>query len=487
MGRGRWRVTAIVAAACAVPACAATIASAAPGATAPGAPQSAESLPARSQSLPLGARESISAALARDSPAGTARASLRADPFVLSGVLAAKAGAGGEELGESVAIWGHTIVVGTSHFIGPTGAEQGAAYVFTSPASGWAHAVQRAVLTASDAQGEELFGHSVAISGDTIVVGAPFREVDGRTGEGAAYVFVRPRSGWRRATQSARLTAAGGRAHEYFGEAVAISGKTIVCGAPGRRVGTDAMRGAVDVFAKPSPGWSGSPIQTAELTASDGAADDALGISVAIAGRTIVAGADQRAVAGHSDQGAAYVFEERRSGWHNGSDAAELTDADGQEGELFAHAVAIAGETIVAGAPDWAAGAAVEAGAAYVFVRPDRGWHGALAQSVRLTAADGERGDTLGGSLALSGDAIVAGAPDHGLGRSTEAGAVYLFERPASGWVSATQSEELTVSGGDEGDRLGRSVAIWRGTIVAGAPDHHVGAGVAYAFRASPP
>ncbi len=107
--------------------------------------------------------------------------------------LSDRPGASGEEFGGSLAVSGRTLVVGTINYIAPhTGLEQGAAYVFTAPTSDWEHAKQTASLKAPRGQLEEEFGRSVAISGNTIVVGAPFREVAGHTGQGAVYVFVKP-------------------------------------------------------------------------------------------------------------------------------------------------------------------------------------------------------------------------------------------------------------------------------------------------------
>ncbi len=79
--------------------------------------------------------------------------------------------------------------------------------------------------------GSQIFGESVAISGDTVVVGAPYTTVNGNAYEGAAYVFVKPASGWQNIKLVATLTASDGQASYHFGNSVAISGDTIVVGA----------------------------------------------------------------------------------------------------------------------------------------------------------------------------------------------------------------------------------------------------------------
>jgi hypothetical protein len=448
------------------------------------------------QRLPLAAQGPVSAALARDDPDLQVRLNdrgavypLRIDPFIQLGELTASHGLRGEEFGESVAISGNTIVVGTPNYVAAaTNTEEGAAYVFTKPASGWTHATQVARLTAVRGQSEELFGGSVSVSGNTIVVGAPFREVGRNAGQGAAYVFVKPASGWRNATPTAKLTAASGAAKDFFGESVAISGRTIVVGAPGREVGTSALQGAVDVFTRPASGWSGSLTQKAQLTASDGRAGDALGVSVAVSGNAIVAGADRHTVGKNADQGVGYVFAKPASGWANATQAAELTAGNGAANEFFGEAVGISGDTIVAGAPEHEVGKNAGQGAVYVFVMPASGWAGSPPQTAELTASDGAKNEALGRSLAVSGDVIVAGARFREVAKSTDQGAVYVFVEPSPGWANATQAAELTASNGTIGDSLGRSVAVAGDTLVVGAPDHEVGKnlaqGAVYAFGA---
>jgi FG-GAP repeat len=437
--------------------------------------------------LPLAAQGPVSAAIAREDPDLPARVDdrgaayqLRIDPFAQLGELTASHGLRGEELGESVAVSGNTIVVGTPNYVlAATNTEQGAAYVFTRSASGWAHA-RVARLTAARGQSEELFGACVSVSGDTIVVGAPFREVGGHAGQGAAYVFVKPASGWKDATPTAKLTAARGAAKDFFGESVAISARTIVVGVPGRKVGRNARQGAVDVFTRPAAGWAGSLTQKAELTASNGQLDDGLGGSVAVSGNAIAAGADRHTVGSNVDQGAAYVFVKPRSGWARSlTQSAELTAETGSARESFGEAVGMSGNTIVAGAPEREVGEEVGQGALYVFVRPVAGWAGSLHPTAQLTASDAAKNEAFGRSLSVAGDVVAAGARYKEVAENTDQGAVYVFVGGASGWATATQTAELTASNGTTGDSLGRSVAVAGDTIVAGAPDHAVGRNLA--------
>src|ERR1700722_3668477 len=426
--------------------------------------------------LPRGARSVVSAVLGHQ--------------FVQRAELSDRPGGSGEQFGEAVAVSGRVLVVGTvNHIAGSSGFEQGAAYVFTEPASGWAHARQVAILKAPRGQSEEEFGRSVAIAGNTIVIGAPVREVGKHAHQGAAFVYVKPASGWRSAAPTAELTAAAGAAEEFFGESVAVSGNIVVIGAPGRKVGAHAAQGAVDVFAAPRFPRASTPKQLAELTAPDGQANDALGISVAISGSTVLAGADLHRVGETAGQGAAYVFAKPAAGWRYARVSAQLTDAAGEAHALFGRTVAISENAIVVGAPD-RGGENAEQGAAYVFVKPVSGWHGSLTQTAELTASDPGKGDQFGGALAISGGLIVVGAPGHATGKNSEQGAGYVFTEPATGWKTTTEADELTARGGLAGDKLGLSVALSAATILLGAPDRAVnrdlGHGVVYAFQAQP-
>jgi hypothetical protein len=417
---------------------------------------------------------------------------LVSDPFVQQGELSDEPGASGEDFGEAIAVSGRTLVAGTpNHKAASTDLEQGAAYVFTAPDSGWTHARQIAILKAPRDQSEELFGRSVAISAGMIVVGAPFREVDGHAGQGSVYVFLKPAAGWSHVSAPLELTAKGGQTDEFFGESVAISGHTVTVGAPGRQVAGHVAQGAVDVFAI-TGSRNASPTQLAQLTAPGSGANGALGIAVGASGQTIIAGADVRRV-GTVEQGAAYIFVKPASGWKHARAAAQLTAEQGQAHELFGRSVAISHETVVVGAPDHEGIAAehgglpTEEGTAYVFVKPASGWAGSLTQTAQLAASDPGKDAQFGGALAISGATIVAGAPGHTAGKSSEQGAGYVFVEPPAGWENATETNELIAKDGTEGDKLGLSVALSEAAILLSAPNHEVNntraQGAVYSFR----
>jgi hypothetical protein len=192
---------------------------------------------------------------------------------------------------------------------------QGVAYVFTMPPGGWTSALpQSAELSAADAAEGDRLGYSVAISGTTIVAGAPLHKVRASAGQGAAYVFAMPPGGWTSTIpQSAELTASDGSEEDRFGSSVANSGNTIVVGGPYHKLGSNAFQGAAYVFTMPAGGWT-STTQTIELSAAGGASSDKLGSTVAISNEAIVAGAPFHPSTyllenvTHLREGIAYVF-----------------------------------------------------------------------------------------------------------------------------------------------------------------------------------
>ncbi len=338
--------------------------------------------------------------------------------------LIASDGSVGNEFGASVSISGNTLVVGApSATVGENA--QGAAYVFTGSGSAW---TQSAKLTASDGEPYDDFGRSVSISGITVVVGAQWAKVNGNADQGAAYVFAKPSSGWANMTQTAKLTASSGAAGDYFGQSVSISGNAVVVGAWG--VG-GSYQGAAYVFTEPSSGWA-NMTQTAEFTASDAAAYAQFGWSVSISGNTVVVGANYATLgnSGLGYQGAAYVFTEPASGWATMTQTAELTASDGTYDNEFGNSVSISGNTVAVGAPDAAVGGNDQQGATYVFTEPSSGWDN-MTETANVTASDGTTNNWFGTSVVIGGNIVVVGAPGAASGDTSDLGAAYLVETPA--------------------------------------------------------
>ena len=224
-----------------------------------------------------------------------ARYPLTIDPTILNEAAKLTAGdaAAFDNFGQSVSISGDTLVAGALHDeCTPSGIDCGAAYVFEKPAGGWAGTLtQDAKLTASDAAAGDFFSRSVSISGGTVVVGAWTHDCTPSGNDcGAAYVFEKPALGWADGTQDAKLTASDAAASDFFGRSVSISGGTVVVGAWSDDCTPSGLNcGSAYVFEKPALGWADGT-QDAKLTASDAAANDRFGSSVAISGNTVAVG-----------------------------------------------------------------------------------------------------------------------------------------------------------------------------------------------------
>ena len=376
--------------------------------------------------------------------------------------------------------------------------------------------VQAAKLTNSTGLSGDYFGTSVAISGNTVVVGAYAATIGGTAYQGAVYVFVEPTpGGW--ATTSAPtavLNDPNATLDDQFGYSVAISGNTIVTSAVQAQISYHDQ-GAVYVFTAPTVNgaadWSSATM--AQLTASDAAPAEELGNTVAIneTGNTIVAGALDAQVGNNVEQGEAYVFDEPTdangvpTGWVTKASDAELFDTNGEAHDLFGDSVAISGNTVAVGAR--VAGTKVTMnnetlapGAAYVFVGPASGvWPTTPAYNAKLTTAGGGvAGDSLGDSVAIRGNTVVASAPG-AVAPGGSKGVIEVFVEPTdangvpTGWISETENADLTASNAVTGNIfLGSSVSINEtgDTVVAGADNTtitvgskaNLGQGAAFVF-----
>lgn len=401
------------------------------------------------------------------------------DPWIQAAKLLPDDGEASDHFGDSVSISGDTIVVGAP------GAN--AAYVFVKPAGGWMNLVQTAKLTASDGTSDDYFGMAVSISGDTIVVGASYNDGNGENA-GAAYVFEKPVSGWTNMTETAKLTASDGQAWHLFGNSVAVSGSTIVVGAVFEGI-RSSNTGAAYVFEKPGTGWL-DMTETAKLTAGDKANYDEFGNAVAISGNTIVIGAHSDDDAGEGT-GSAYVFEKPAAGWNDMTQTVKLTASDGAAGDAFGSSVSISGDTIVVGAPgDDDNGS--DSGSAYVFGKPVTGWT-SMTQTAKLTASDGKGLDRFGSSVSIAGETVVVGISlglRICLGGPCEIspGASYIYEQPGSFWPDMTETGKVTSYAGQVNDGFGSPVSISGNTIVIGAQmdtPEVAYAGAAYVFEKS--
>ncbi len=383
--------------------------------------------------------------------------------------------------GYSTAIDGSTLVVGAYGY----DADTGQVYVYEyNPDLDLFKEVAR--LRASDYTAGDRFGFSVAISGDTVVVGAYYADnVDQGYNSGSVYIYEKPFNGWVGSSQeSAKLLASDGAIDNYFGRSVAISGDTVVVGAQGDDdLGLNS--GSVYLYEKPTRYWVDSNQENAKLLASDGAADDYFGFSLAISGDTVAVGMYKDDDLG-SASGSVYLYEKPINGWVNSNqENAKLLASDGALGDYFGVSVAISGDTVVVGAY-YDDDLGNNSGSAYIYEKPNASWVDSNQESAKLLASDAAENDYFGRRVAISGDMVVVGAYyDDDLG--SYSGSVYLFEKPTNGWVNSNQeSAKLLASDGASGDFFGTSVAISGDTIVVGAnKDDDIGgdSGSAYVFK----
>jgi len=345
--------------------------------------------------------------------------------------LVASDGAQSDSFGFSVAIDGATAVIGAYYRNLTANGHQGVAYVFVQSGVTW---TQQAELTASDAAVDDFYGISVAVSGETAVIGALRHKVGSNNDQGAAYVYVQSGVTW---TQQAELTSADGAAGDAFGQSVAVSGGTALVGADEHKVGSQTQQGAAYVYVQSGVTWS----QQAELLASDGVSPDQFGISVALSGDTALIGADYHQVGTNSDQGAAYVFVRSGVTW---TQQTELTSSDGAAYDNFGYSVSLSGNTAGVGVYNHDVGSNSSQGVAYVFVQAGSTW-----TQFELIAADGAANDQFGNAIAVSATTVIATATLHTVGSNSDQGAAYVYVMPAptSLSISATHLAPLFQSG----------------------------------------
>ncbi len=393
--------------------------------------------------------------------------------------LTAGDGAAEDRFGTSVALSGTTALVGAPKLAVGGVASAGAAYVFARTGGVW---TVQSKLSSDDAAADDSFGESVALSGASALVGAPHHGQPGTAGvgalQGAAYLFAQVGSGtgW---TQQQRLTASDGERHDSFGSSVALEATTALVGASGKTLGANGGQGAAYVFVQ---GVSGVWAQQQALSASDGAAQDGFGCSVALSGAAALVGANNKRVGAKDGQGAAYFFVLGGSGGWAQKQA--LTASDGEALEHFGASVALSGTTALVGAPDKNVGANVWQGTAYVFEQSGGVW----IEQESLSATDGGDGDSLGRSVALSGTTALLGAPNKADGVTMlREGAVSVYTVGNPGLNGLLQ--ELTASDGSPGDEFGVSVALSGTTALVGADAKRAGGnyseGAAYLFERS--
>jgi len=377
-----------------------------------------------------------------------------------------------------------TLVVGAAG----DNAVTGAAYVFTRTANKPTVWGQVEKLTASDATAGDLFGAAVSVSGDTAVIGAPLDDdacpSDPNCDSGSAYVFERNHGGPDNWGEVKKLTASDAALEDTFGWLASISEDTVVV-TSFRNDDGGLSSGSAYVFERNQGGpnnWG----EIKKLTASDAAAEDRFGWSVAIFADTVMVGAaDDDDV--YTSSGSAYVFERDHGGRDNWGEVKKITASDPAALARFGHSASISGDTIVVGAMGANSGIR-GSGAAYVLER-DLGGKDNWGERRRMSASDAAIGDWFGAGVSVRGDFVVIGAPGNDDACPSDpycnSGSGYLFERNTGGANNWGEVAKLAASDAVASHRLGVSVAIAGDTAVVGANgdnDHGSNSGAAYLF-----
>jgi hypothetical protein len=433
-----------------------------------------------------------------------------------SGYLKASNGGAFDFFGRTLAIDGDTLAVGApkedsaangvnNNFLenDDSTRDSGAVYVMVRANGVWS---QQAYIKASTPGIDDFFGSSVALSGDTLVVGAPGEDNalsgvnpaqgnDGALNSGAAYVFARVNGTW---VQQAYIKASNPEANDAFGASIAISGDTLVIGAPGedsmasgingdQTNNTDKESGAVYVFTRANGVWS----QQAYVKASTPEAADVFGSSVALHGNTLAVGAlaeDSNSAENPfnnsaTDSGAVYVYARSQNSWML---QAYLKASNPEAGDRFGFSLSLDRDTLAVSAIYEDSNATgvngnqgnndlTSSGAVYIFTRQSNAWN----QQAYIKATNPGIEDQFGYSVSVAGDTLVVGAdgedsaawginpmPGPADNSAGQSGAAYLFMRDSGVW---TTHAYLKASNADQFDSFGAAVAIAGDTLAIGA------------------
>ena len=348
-------------------------------------------------------------------------------------------------------------------------------------------AVQLSLLTPPHPAASDKFGWTVAISGDTAVVGAPNEDLAWGTGTlrdaGAVYVYARLGNEWN---FQSKIVASGPQEEDYFGIAVGIDGNTIVVGAHGRDVEGSEDVGAAYVYTRQGYTWSLDKI----LTDSEPREDDNYGVAVAIDNGIIAIGAQGKDISRpvpfppYLDAGKVFLYFQPEPGkWLLKK---ELQANDAKMGGSFGASVALEGDYLVVGAtelnPYSLKDVDLGPGSAYIYDR-NNNWN----LDSKIDADADKRGDAFGYSVGVSGTTVVVGAPSADpkgdYGTITNGGKVYVFDRVRGSW---DQSSEITLDDSSSFDHFGRAVDIYSNVVLVGAEGRsyfdEFRAGAAYIF-----
>ena len=375
-----------------------------------------------------------------------------------------------------------------------TTADRGSANIYKLNSSGvWAF---EAKLTAADGVAGDAFGYSVAIFGNTVVVGAPFDDI-ALADQGSAYIFQRNTAGaW---TQVVKVIPADPSASDAFGYSVAITntavttsnfGDLVIVGSPNDDIGLIQNQGSAYVFKRAT---SGTWAQESKfvITGTDAAAEEDFGWAVSIYGDRALVSAPFDDIGTVLNRGSAYTFKRATTGvW---SQEAKLVASDGAADDYFGYSVCLFNDQAIASAPYDDIASAADRGSAYIFQLSGAAtW----TQEAKIVGSDGLASDYFGASVALQGNLAIASAPNDdataqgGSATFTNIGSAYLFTQ--TGTSTWTQEARFTSTDGLSDKFFGISACIYGQNALIGANGDDIGSplkadqGSAYIFNLKP-
>ncbi len=389
---------------------------------------------------------------------------LKIDPILIAEIakLTASDGAAGDNFGQSVSIYGDTVVVGARFDDIGANSNQGSAYIFERNHGGpdnWGMVVK---ITSSDGEAGDSFGESISISGDTIAVGADLEDSGVTYSQGAVYIFERNQGGPNNWGEVAKILASDGLNEDYFGSAVSIDGDTLVVGVPRDDIGAQVDQGSAYIYERNQGGqdnWG----EVTKLTILDGFGNDLFGNSVSISNDTVAVGVEGDDIGINTNQGSVCIFERNQGGPDNWGLVIKITASDGYELDYFGSSVSVNKDTLVVGADqdDFI-------GSAYIFER-DEGGIDNWGVVTKLSPIDGEIIDHFGNSVSIYRDTILIGAVVDDIDENEDQGSVYVYYRNQGGNNNWGMVDMITASDGEAGDYVGISVSIMGDTFIIGA------------------
>lgn len=326
--------------------------------------------------------------------------------------LTASDGAVNDQFGYTVSISGDYAIIGAPGKDLGANTNQGKAYIFKRSGTSWS---QEVALTASDGAAQDNFGHTVSISGDYAIVGAPYKNVGNITDQGKTYIFKRSGATWN---EEAAITSSDGVASDQFGYSVSISGDYAIVGAFLKQVGANFNQGKAYIFKRSGTSWT----QEADLVASDGATGDLFGHSVSISDDYALVGAHLKDINSKMNQGKAYIFKRSGKLWN---EEADIVASDASDYDNFGFSVSISDDYIIVGASTKDVGNNNIQGKAYIFKRFGNTW----TEQAELVGSGASPSDNFGWSVSISGNHVIVGAPKDDVGSNTDEGKVFFYSR----------------------------------------------------------